>query len=226
MTSTPRRRRRRRSRRSTRLTLAPPAAVQPGLEEHAGRDLVDHLAAVPAADPPADQGPLGGHGGEALVGQLEGQAGQQRAQLLQVGPDGPGGRALGPGQGHRAGRRPRWSRPARRPGRPGRRRPAPGSGAGSWRAGWPPSRSGRTRRRPAAGSRRRGRGRDPSSRGAPREQLDRVGPGDPEGLVQLARVAAAGAGQVALAAGAAADRLGRPGQDVPGRGPGRRPGRW
>src|SRR5829696_1073023 len=106
MTRTPRRRRRRRSRRSTRLIGAPPwkscptnqgtpsgfsgplrpdpsgsrggppADVQPGLEEHAGRDLVDHLAAVATADPAADQGPLGGHGGEALVDQLEGQPGQ------------------------------------------------------------------------------------------------------------------------------------------------------
>src|SRR6266545_5190467 len=189
MTRTPRRRRRLRCRRSTRLTgLGPPAAARRARS-----------------------------------------AGRRWRR--------PGRRPRG-GRGGASPRRPAPARPrpwtgARRRGRRGPWRPRPGSGVAGSSAGSRPCRSGRRRRPPGGGCRRRRRGRGRSSHGAlapprsslrganleapgPPHETDRVGPGDPECLVQAARVAAAGAGQVALAAGAAADRLGRLDEHVAG----------
>src|SRR6266545_4612311 len=243
MTRTPRRRRRLRCRRSTRLTgLGPPAAARrarsagrrwrrPGRRPRGGRG-----GASPRRPAPARPRPWTGArrraGGPA-------RAGARRARPATRGrPWRPGPRGR---RGSPAGRRPRWWRPARRRGRRGPWRPRPGSGVAGSSAGSRPCRSGRRRRPPGGGCRRRRRGRGRSSHGAlapprsslrganleapgPPHETERVGPGDPERLVQAARVAG---GQLPLGQvgaeqgdhGRLALRL-RPEHDHPGAGTG------
>ena len=80
--------------------LSPGLGVEPRLQDHGGRDLVDHLPPGRATDPDVGQGALGGHRREPLVVGLDGHAnhGSEGGDLL---PGGSRRRAVVAGEAER-----------------------------------------------------------------------------------------------------------------------------